>query len=280
MLLVRVSLGEDSHGADDAGSVSIRVGLDSLDDRAVLTSNLLVDWLADLPGGWGAFFHLCGHGDLGRDGPALGDRLGNAVGLGDSPGDGVAGGHGLGVAEGLSHLPGGGLAGSPWHSNTLGNRHTLGNSNTVRNSDAFWHSNTFGHCNAMRNSHAFGNRETSGDGNGAGGLDRDLSALSVNLLFALGSNSYRGSSKSYRGSSKSYRCWASSKMTDWERIESKELSISIGISFSFSIGFTLANCMGKELWSSRKNTCRKNTCRKSSCRKSSCRKSSCVKSKS
>lgn len=277
MLLVRVSLGEDSNGADDTGSVTVRVGLDCLDDSAVLTSNLLVDWLADLPGGWGAFFHLCGHRDLDRDGPALGDGLGNAVGLGDISGDSVAGGHGLGVAEGVSNLPGGGLAGSPWHSNTLGNRHTLGNSNTVRNSDAFWHSNTFGHCNAMRNSHAFGNRDTLGDGNGAGSLDRDLSALSVNLLLALGSNSHRsnrGSNgyRSNRGSSKSNRCWAGSKTTYWESIESKELSISIGISFSISISLTLANCMGKELWSSRKNTSRKSSTRKSSSVKSKSRR--------
>jgi hypothetical protein len=275
MLLVRVSLGEDSHGADDTGSVTIRVGLDCLDDRAVLTGNLLVDWLADLPGGWGAFFHLCGHRDLDRDGPALGDGLGNAVCLGDISGDGVAGGHGLGVAEGVSDLPGGGLAGSPWNSNTLGNRHTLGNSNTVRNSDAFWHSNAFGHSNAMRNSHAFGNRDTFGDGDGAGGLDRDLSALSVNLLLALGSNSNRSSNsyRSNRGSSKSNRCWAGSKTTYWESIEPKELSISIGISFSISIGLTLANCMGKELWSSRKNTSWKTTGRKSSSRKNSSVKS-------
>jgi len=274
MLLMRVSLGEDSHGADDTGSVTVRVCLDCLHDSAVLTSNLLVDWLADLPGCWGAFFHLCGHRDLDRDGPALGDGLGNAVGLGDSSGDSVAGGHRLGVAEGVSDLPGGGLAGSPWHSNTLGNRHTLGNSNTVRNSDAFWHSDTFWHCNAMRNSHAFGNSDTFGDGNGAGPLDRDLSALSVNLLLALGSNSNRGSNgyRSNRGSSKSNRCWAGSKTTYWESIEPKELSISIGISFSFSIGLTLANCMGKELGSSRKNTSRKSSTRKNSSVKSKSRR--------
>jgi len=282
MLLVRVSLGEDSNGADDTGSVTVRVG--SLDHSTILTSNLLVDWLADLPGGWGAFFHLCGHGDLDRDGPALSDGLGNAVGLGDGSGDGVAGGDRLGVAEGVSNLPGGGLAGSPWHSNTLGNRHTLGNSNTVRNSDAFWHSNTFGHCNAMRNSHAFGNSNTFGDGNGASSLDRDLSALPVNLLLALGSNSNRGGN-SYRGnrsSSKSNRCWTSSKTTYWESIEPKELSISIGISisFSFSIGLTLAKCMGKELWSSRKNTGRKSSSRESSSRESSSRESSSRKSSS
>jgi len=280
MLLVRVSLGEDSHGADDTGSVTVRVGLDCLDNSAVLTSNLLVDWLADLSRGGGAFFHLCGHRDLDRDGPALGDGLSNAVGLGDSSGDSVAGGDGLGVAEGVSDLPGGGLAGSPWHSNTLGHRHTLGNSNAVRNGDAFWHSNTSGHCNAMRNSDAFGNSDTFGDGNGTGPLDRDLSALSVNLLLALwsnsnrGSNSYRGSNshRSNRGSSKSNRCWAGSKTTYWESIESKELSISIGISFSFSIGLTLANCMGKELWSSRENTSWKNTGRKSSSVKSKSRR--------
>merc|ERR1711874_624895 len=267
MLLVRVSLGEDSHGADDTRSVTVRVGLDCLHDSAVLTSNLLVDWLAHLPGGWGAFFHLCGHRDLDRDGPALGDGLSNAVGLGDSSGDSVAGGDGLGVAEGVSDLPGGGLAGSPWHSNTLGHRHTLGNSNAMRNSDAF------------------GNSDTFGDGNGTGPLDRDLSALSVNLLLALGSNSNRGSNgyrsnsnrgsnsyRSNRGSSKSNRCWAGSKTTYWESIESKELSISIGISFSFSIGLTLANCMGKELWSSRENTSWKNTGRKSSSVKSKSRR--------
>merc|ERR1711970_887395 len=49
-------------------------------------------------------------------------------------------------------------------------------------------------------------------------------------------------------------CWASSKRTNWEGIESKELSISIGISFSISISITLAKTMVEKLRSSRNNT--------------------------
>merc|ERR1711970_751628 len=47
-------------------------------------------------------------------------------------------------------------------------------------------------------------------------------------------------------------CWASSKRSNWEGIESKELSI--GISFSISISITLTKTMVEKLRSSRNNT--------------------------
>ena len=86
----------------------------------------------------------------------------------------------------------------PWHSNTL------------------WNSNTLGHSNALGNSDALRNRDTSWDCNLTNSLDRDLSALSVNLLLALGNNFNARSNNSKRcnwASSKSKRCnWGSSKM--------------------------------------------------------------------
>jgi len=39
----------------------------SLVDRAVLTGNLLVDWVADLSGNWVAFLHWGGNCDFDRD---------------------------------------------------------------------------------------------------------------------------------------------------------------------------------------------------------------------
>jgi len=69
-----VSLGKDSDRADDTGSMAIRVGMDrgcmdsnSLVDRAVLTGNLLVDWVADLSGNWVAFLHWGGNCYFDRD---------------------------------------------------------------------------------------------------------------------------------------------------------------------------------------------------------------------
>jgi len=74
MVLMGVSLGKDSDRADDTGSMAIRVGMDrgcmdsdSLVDRAVLTGNLLVDWVADLSGNWVAFLHWGGNCDFDRD---------------------------------------------------------------------------------------------------------------------------------------------------------------------------------------------------------------------
>lgn len=260
------SLGEDSHGADHLGSVAVGVSVDShgLVDRAVLAGNLLVDWLADLPGHGGALLHLGGDGHADGDGPAVSDWLVNTGGLGDSPGDGGTLGDRLGVADGVGDLPGGSPALGPWNSDALRNIDALGNSNAMRNSHTLGDSNTLGNSDTLRNCDAFWNSNTLGNLNGAGSLDRNLSALPVNLLMTLGSNSNwssnshgsNGSSHSSRGSSEGKWCWASSKRTNWEGIESKELSIgiSIGISFSISISITLAKTMVEKLRSSRNNT--------------------------
>jgi len=65
MTLMRDTLSEDSNGADNLGRVSISVRVDSHSpvDRAVLAGNLLVHWLADLPGYWCALLHLGGDWD-------------------------------------------------------------------------------------------------------------------------------------------------------------------------------------------------------------------------
>jgi len=173
----------------------------------------------------------------------------------------------------MGNLPSDGLAVCPGDSNTLRNRDTLGDSNTVRNchtlgdSSALRNSNTVGDADTLGNSHAvrnfdaLGDSDTSGNCNGAGALDRDLLALSFNLLLTLRSNSNWGSNsnRSNRGSSKSNWCWASGKRGNWKGVESKELSISIGISVSFSISFTLAKMVGKKLRSSRNNTSRESS---------------------
>merc|ERR1719317_1231491 len=188
MVLVRYSLSKDSYGADNLGRVTIGVRVDSHSPvhRAVLAGNLLMDWLAHLPGHGGALLHLGRHGNTDGDGPAVSDGLVHTGGLWHSPGDGGTLGHWLGVAHGVGDLPGSGPAFGPWNSHTLGNCDTLGNSNTFGNS------------------------------NGAGSLDRNLPALSVNFLLALRSNGNRsnsdrsnGSSYSSRGSSKGKWCWAS-----------------------------------------------------------------------
>jgi len=246
MVFMRVRLGQGSYGADDTGSMTIRVGVDSLVDRAVFTGNLLVDGMADLPGNWVAFFHRGGNWDLDWNIPALSDGLSGADSLRDLSNNSVAGGDWLGVADGGRNIPGGCFTDSFWNSNTLRNRHTLGNSNTLGNSDAL------------------GNSDTSWNSNLTDSLDRNLSALSVNLLLALRSNGNWGSSNGNWGSSKSKGCWASSKTTHWECIKSKELSISIGFSISFGISFTFCNSLGKELSSSRNNTSRKAIVSKSS----------------
>lgn len=241
MVFMRVRLGQGSYGADDTGSMTIRVGTDSLVDRAVFTGNLLVDRMADLPGNWVAFFHRGGNWDLDWNRPALSDRLSGTDSLRDLSDNCIACGYWLGVADGGRNIPGGCFTYSFWNSNTLRNRHTLGNSNTLGNSDAFW------------------NRNTPWNSNLTDSLDRNLSALSVNLLLALRSNGNWGrsngnwgSGNSNWGSSKSKRCWASSKTTYWECIESKELSISISLGISFCISFTFGNSLGKEWSSSRK----------------------------
>jgi len=273
VVFVSYSLGKDSHGADHLGSVAIGVSVDShgLVDRAVFAGNLLVDWLADLPGHGGALLHLGGDGHADGDGPAVSDWLVHAGGLGDSPGDGGTLGDRLGVADGVGDLPGGGPALGPWNSNTLWNIDALGDSNAMRNSHTLGDSDTLGNSDTLRNSDTFWNSNTVGNLNGAGSLDRNLSALPVNLLMTLGSysnwssnshgsnrssnsNGSNGSSHSSRGSSEGKWCWASSKRTNWEGIESKELSISIGISFSISISITLAKTMVEKLRSSRNNT--------------------------
>jgi len=273
VVFVSNSLGEDSYRADNLGSVAIGVSMDShgLVDRAVLAGNLLVDRLAHLPGHGGALLHLGGDGHADGDGPAVSDWLVDTGGLGDSPGDGGALGDGLGVADGVGDLSGGGSAFGPWNSDTLRNIDALGDSNAMRNSDTLGDSDTLGNSDTVRNCDTFWNSNTFGNLDGAGSLDRNLSALPVNLLVALGSNSNwssdsngsnwsreshgsNGSSNSSRGSSEGKWCWASSKMTNWESIESKELSISIGIGVSFSISITLAKTMVKKLRSSRNNT--------------------------
>jgi len=273
VVFVSYSLGEDSYRADNLGSVAVGVSMDShgLVDRAVLAGNLLVDRLAHLPGHGGALLHLGGDGHADGDGPAVSDWLVDTGGLGDSPGDGGALGDGLGVADGVGDLSGGGSAFGPWNSDTLRNIDALGDSNAMRNSDTLGDSDTLGNSDTVRNCDTFWNSNTLGNLDGAGSLDRNLSALPVNLLVALGSNSNwssdsngsnwsreshgsNGSSNSSRGSSEGKWCWASGKMTNWESIESKELSISIGIGVSFSISITLAKTMVKKLRSSRNNT--------------------------
>ena len=69
MVFMRVCLGQGSYGADNRSSMAVRVGMDCecIVDRAVLTGNLLVDGVADLPGDWVAFFHLGGNWDLNWD---------------------------------------------------------------------------------------------------------------------------------------------------------------------------------------------------------------------
>jgi len=126
----------------------------------------------------------------------------------------------------------------------------------------------------MGNSDALGNRDTSWDSNVTDRLDWHLSALSVHLLLALRSKSNRSgmsksnwsgrksnwsSSKRHWSGSKRQGCGASSKTAYRESIQTKELSISLGISISFSIclSFTLDNSLGKELSSSRNNASRK-----------------------
>merc|ERR1719328_382363 len=121
-----------------------------------------------------------------------------------------------------------------------------------------------GDSNTLRNRDALGDSDTSGNCNGAGALDRDLLALSFNLLLTLGGNSNWGSNsnrsnRSNRGSSKSNWCWASGKRGNWKGVKSKELSISISIGISFSISFTLAKMVGKKLRSSRNNTSRESS---------------------
>jgi len=264
MVFVSYSLGQDSYWADNLGSVAVGVGMDShgLVDRAVLAGNLLVDRLAHLPGHGGALLHLGGDGHADWDGPAVSDWFVDTGGLGDSPGDGGALGDGLGVADGVGDLSGGGSALGPWNSDTLRNIDALGDSNAMRNSDTLGDSDTLGNSDTVRNCDTLWNSNTFGNLDSADSLDRNLSALPVNLLVTLGSNSNwssdshgsNGSSNSSRCSSEGKWCWPSGKMTNWKSIESKELSISIGIGISFSISITLAKTMVKKLRSSRNNT--------------------------
>merc|ERR1719317_1298289 len=127
MVLVRYSLSKDSYGADNLGRVTIGVRVDSHSPvhRAVLAGNLLMDWLAHLPGHGGALLHLGGHGNTDGDRPAVSDGLVHTGGLWHSPGDGGTLGHWLGVAHGVGDLPGGGPAFGPWNSHTLGNIDTI-----------------------------------------------------------------------------------------------------------------------------------------------------------
>jgi len=191
MVFMRVRLGQGSYGADDTGSMTIRVGMDNLVDRAVFTGNLLVDGMADLPGNWVAFFHWGGNWDLDWNIPALSDGLSGTDSLRDLSDNCGACGYWLGVADGGRNIPGGCFTDSFWNSNTLRNRHTLGNSNTLWNSDAL------------------GNSDTSWNSNLTDSLYRNLSALSVNLLLALRSNGDWGSRNSNWGSGKSN--WRSGK---------------------------------------------------------------------
>ena len=71
----------------------------------MLTGNLLVDGVADLPGNWVALLYWGGNWDLNWDCSALSDWLGSTDGFWDLSDDSGALGHWLGVADGGSNIP-------------------------------------------------------------------------------------------------------------------------------------------------------------------------------
>jgi len=230
--MVGVRLGQGSYWADDVSCMAIRMRLDLLVDRAVLMGNLLVDWVADLPGNWVAFFHWSIKWNLNWDCTALSDRLVSTDSLWNLVDDSIALCDRLRVTNCGRNIPCYCFTNRPWNSNTVGNIDTSWNINLTDS------------------------------------LNWNLAALSVYLLLALRSGlsnrNWRDISNSnwscmdnsdWRGNGKS--CRTSRKMGHRESIKTEELSISTGISICFSISFTFDNSLGKKLSSNRCNASRK-----------------------